>query len=381
MSIGKKVSFFKKIKRLSDKYPRNLRRMVFRDYRKLYETKGLTEDEYWDFEFERQNDDFRRSFLGLNEQRYYLDFLNPKKYYIVSRNKYVAHRMLERVGVRFAELYAYYSPEGYAPADQEMARDCKTLVGILKRKGVDACVIKSTEGSHGDGVSVVRHIEYGEEDCEFTLYNGEHKNLSSLLENDPLIFEQVVEQTAQMSSFNPSSVNTVRFMTTLLPSGEAKVIATWFKLGRKGSCVDNAGSGGNVDGCVDIGTGEMKNAVQFDGWRHVSPIEKHPDSGVQINGTVINNWEEAKSEIVRFQQAFPFCKAAGWDVAFTDRGPVVIEVNDMWDSTGQLFIRHGWRKEIRECYLQWKKMGSDYIMSRDRNALSNERLERIVSNE
>ena len=48
-------------------------------------------------------------------------------------------------------------------------------------------------------------------------------------------------------------------------------------------------------------------------------------------------------------------KAAGWDIAITDNGPVIVEVNDMWDRTGQLFIRRGWKPEIEECYNAWKK--------------------------
>ena len=62
----------------------------------------------------------------------------------------------------------------------------------------------------------------------------------------------------------------------------------------------------------------------------------------------------------RYQQVFPYCKAAGWDIAITDDGPVVIEVNDFWDRTGQYFIRRGWRDEIRDCYLAWKKTGKNY---------------------
>ena len=48
-------------------------------------------------------------------------------------------------------------------------------------------------------------------------------------------------------------------------------------------------------------------------------------------------------------------KAAGWDIAITDNGPVIVVVYDMCDRTGQLFIRRGWKPEIVECYNAWKK--------------------------
>ena len=77
----------------------------------------------------------------------------------------------------------------------------------------------------------------------------------------------------------------------------------------------------------------------------------------------------------------PFCKAIGWDIAITDEGPVVIEVNEMWDRTGQYFIRRGWRNEIRDCYMAWKRTGVVYSYDRLENQLSESRLKKIIAHE
>lgn len=354
---------------------------VLFDFLSLYKNKGLNSDEYINFEFDKRSKEFRQSFLGLNEQRYYLDYLNPKKYYILARNKYLAHRALEHLGVRKSTLFCYYSPEGCFEMADDVASDCVGICNILKRKQVQSCVIKTTESSHGDNVIVVKDMDFVEGDCRLHLFNNETKLLSEVLGKAPLIFENVVKQTGQFSSFNSSSVNTVRFMTTLWPDGSARVIATFMKIGRKGKCVDNAGGGGNVDVCVDVDTGEIKYAIQFDGWGLIKDIEKHPDSGAQLNGVIIKDWDAIKAKVIQFQQAFPFCKAVGWDVAITDDGPLVIEVNEMWDRTGQYFIRKGWRKEIRDCYLAWKKTETIYSFDRLNNQLSERRLKKIVSHE
>lgn len=342
------------------KYPSDVRHERMKDYMALYETKGLTIDEYYDFEFEKRSESFRKSFLGLNEQRDYLDYLNPLRYYILARNKYFAHKMLENTGVRKSNLYCYYQPEAMYIESDESAGDIQNVLRILKKKNVNSCVIKTTESSHGDNVWVIKAIDYQEKDAMMTRFDNQVIKLSEVLGTNALIFENLVHQTNQFAAFNESSVNTVRFMTTLWPDGTAKIIATFIKIGRAGKCVDNAGGGGNVDVCVDTETGEIKYAIQYDGWRNIKDIEKHPDSGNQLNGVIIENWEAIKSEVIRFQQAFPYCKAAGWDIAITDDGPVVIEVNDFWDRTGQYFIRRGWKEEIRDCYLAWKKTGKKY---------------------
>ena len=357
------------------------REIILNDYISLYLTKGLKTEEYYDFEFEKRDEDFRKTFLGLNEQRYYLDYLNPVKYYSLARNKYLAHKMLEKTGVRKSKLYCYYQPEARYVTSDECASNIHEVIRILRVQDVHSCVIKTTESSHGDNVWVINNIVYQDADAMLTRFDGKEFSLSSVLGQEALVFESVVKQTKQFASFNESSVNTVRFMTTLWPDTSVRIIATWFKVGRKGKCVDNAGSGGNVDAAIDVETGRIYNVVQFDGWRKTKEIECHPDSKSQLNGVVIENWQAIKEEVKQFQQAFPYCKAAGWDIAIADEGPVVIEVNDFWDRTGQYFIRKGWRNEIRECYLAWKKLDRDYKMYRQVNALKLEHLKKIADYE
>lgn len=370
MSIRNSIATRYHAIQLARKYPASQRLKVMRDYISLYRAKGLTPEEYYEFEFEKQSEEFRRDFLGLNEQRYYLDLLNPLKYFSLARNKYMAHKMLENTGVRTSELYCYYQPEATYAENTECAGDIDGVLRILKTKGVQSCVIKTTESSHGDNVLVIQNIDYQDGNAILTRFDGQQLLLSSVLSNDPLIFESFVRQTEQFAAFNASSVNTVRFMTALYPDGSAKVIATFIKIGRAGRCVDNAGGGGNVDVCVDVATGKICHAIRFDGWHRVQEIDSHPDSGNPLNGVVIENWDSIKAEVICFQQAFPYCKVAGWDIAITDEGPVVIEVNDFWDRTGQFFIRKGWRNEIRDCYLTWKATEKDYSVGPQRLPLT-----------
>lgn len=360
-------------------YPSKRKLHIMFDYLKLHRRKGLNMNEYYQFEMESRSEKFRQDFLGENEQRLYLDWLNPVKYYVLARNKFMAHKMLENTGIRKSPLYCYYQPTGRLEST-EIANDLAGVCRILQSKQVTECVIKTTESSHGDNVWVIRNITFSDDDAVLERFDGQQLKLSEVLGSEPLLFEGLIRQTQQFAAFNPSSVNTVRFMTALYPDGTARVIATFIKIGRAGKCVDNAGGGGNVDVCVDTETGTIQYAIQYDGWRHISDIDCHPDSGAQLNGVVIDNWQQIKDEVLRFQQAFPYCKAAGWDIAITDDGPVVIEVNDMWDRTGQYFIRRGWRNDIRDCYRAWEPFGYP-TMGRLENRLSPQRLNKIIHSE
>lgn len=326
------------------------------DFARLKLTRGFSLAEYHDHELDRFPKEYREAFLNLKEQRRLLALLNPRKYYILARNKYLTHLVLEAQGIRRkAPLYCYYDPEARSCCEGRVAYDTPTTLRALREAGVKSCVVKTTESSHGENVWVIREVRYREQDATLIRFDGTEISLSELLGQEPLLFEGVVRQTEQLARFCPSSVNTVRFMTTLYPSGEARIVASFIKIGRIGRCVDNAGDGGNVDASIDVESGRIVHAIRYDGWRRLTPIERHPDTEAQLEGVVIRNWEAAKAEVLRFQQAFPFVKAAGWDIALTDEGPLVIEVNDFWDRTGQLFIRKGWKPDMEDCYEAWRR--------------------------
>lgn len=355
---------------------------IIKDFYGLKKKKGLIWEEYYNFQLEKQPKKFINSFLGINEQRYYLDYLNPKKYYTVARNKYFTHLFLDATGIKNkARLICYYHPE-FGITTSDIGNDYISVERILKSKNVSSCVIKTTESSHGDNVYVISSISFKEDDCTLIGFDGREIKLRDILANNPLIFEETIKQTDQLANFNKSSVNTIRFMTLLFPDKSVKIIATFIKIGRNGRCVDNAGGGGNVDAGIEVETGTLYNSIQFDGWRKVKKIEVHPDSGNRIERVTINNWDNIKEKVIQFQQAMPYIKAAGWDIAITDNGPYIIEVNDFWDTTGQLFIGKGWREEVKQCYLEWEKYnnqtGVAYPFERQNNLLNNHKLKNIM---
>lgn len=353
---------------LAHKYP-NLsltkRISIMVDYYRLYNQKRLLVSEYYEYEFEKCSEHFRETFLGMAEQGYYLKTLNPIKYYSLARNKYLTHLYLDNLGIPMPKLLGHYNPYEIG-SDVNFA---KQLIRVHQNRK-EPFVIKATESSHGEGVYVVESINIINEDIILNLINGKKVSLKDVLKHkEELIIESLIKQTNQFSNFNNTSVNTIRFMTTLYPNGKAKIIATFIKIGRNGFYVDNAGMGGNIDANINIETGEINQVVEFKGFRNTRKVEIHPDSKSQLEGTIIENWENIKSKIISFQESLPFVKAAGWDIAITDDGPVVIEVNDSWDRTGQLFIKKGWRNEIKECFKEWDKIGYNPSVERGTNNL------------
>lgn len=351
---GKFGRFFNRLNTMHRQSGRNWFSTIYNILR-LKRTRGFYFVEIHDNELDMHGKDYEDSFLNWREQQRALTVLNPRKYFMVARNKWLTHQILEAVGIKErARLLCYYNPE-MGVNNGTNARDLAGVKKLLKEAGIESVIVKTTESSHGDNVVVVKRMQDAGEDMTLTRFDGVKVKLSDLLKQEPLIFEEVITQSRQFEELNPSSVNTLRIMTTLMPDGSAKVIAAFFKAGRSGKCVDNAGSGGNVDAGVNVSNGTLIAPRVFDGFRNSYPTDEHPDSKVNLKDFKIENWEEIKRQVEGFQQRLTFVKAAGWDIAITDRGPVVIEVNDMWDRIGQVFIGKGWKAEIEGCSNAWKK--------------------------
>ncbi len=318
------------------------------DYFKLHKKIKVSRIEYTNYKLYSASDAFRDSFLPYCKAEEYWEILNPRKHAVLARDKFIGHCLLSKIGVSTAQLYFAYSKEAGSPVNDCILCTPEQVVDKINQLNIKQFVAKpAADSAHGKGVGVYNVDDIVE-------FGGSKIKLEDILScGNMVLFESLIKQTEQLAQINSSSVNTIRLMTALYPNQEVKIIAAFIKIGRAGSCVDNAGSGGNVDCAVDIATGELYNAMQFNSWEDTIQIEKHPDSGVRLNGLILDRWDEVKKKVMAWQAQIPYLKTIGWDVALTDDGPVIVEINNWWDTTGQLFLGKGWHKEVKDCYDAW----------------------------
>ncbi len=330
---------------------------LMNDLLQLRRTKAVSRNEYANFRLYDRDEAFRNTFLPYADAEKYWEILNPRVHACLARDKFLAHCLLEAVGIPVPRLIAYYDPESASSTDL-IGHSYENISDILRKKSVSTFVVKpSRDSAHGNGVVVCRELIDKNGKLVMRKLDGTEVPVRQILQSEPLLFEETVCQTKQISSLNESSLNTVRIMTALYPDSSVRIIAAFIKIGRHGSDVDNAGDGGNVDCGVDIETGELFNPLQFNSWRDIRKIDSHPDSNTRLTGFAIANWPLIVERVKYFQGLLPQLKVIGWDVAITDNGPVIIEINNWWDTTGQEFIGRGWAPEVKHCYDVWLKDG------------------------
>lgn len=175
-------------------------------------------------------------------------------------------------------------------------------------------IAKPVVGSCGKGVEIYHTADFG----------GAEQMMAHLLEQGVLMeLEELIVQHEKVSGVYPDSINTVRTLS-LTKDGVPHIICTVFRIGNGGRHVDNFNNGGMV-APVDEKTGIVTDCA-IDKQKNLYAI--HPQTGTAIKGFQFPQWEEAMEMVKRAALVVPEMGYVGWDVAFSDRGPVLVEGNE-----------------------------------------------------
>ena len=184
--------------------------------------------------------------------------------------------------------------------------------------------LKPDEGSHGDGFYKLSYVDnqyylnfdkVGEEDIIRILKDPSNSYLvTEYIENHP-----------QFKAIYAGAVNTIRIIVFKKDGKRAQIGNTYMRFGsKKTGAVDNMGAGG-MFAEVDLETGRYENA-KIILKNSIKDCPYHPDSGIKIEG-YIPHWGEVKATIIKIADSIPQLEYFGFDVAITESGIKLPEIN------------------------------------------------------
>ncbi|KAA5540512.1 hypothetical protein FYK55_21135 [Roseiconus nitratireducens] len=120
-------------------------------------------------------------------------------------------------------------------------------------------------------------------------------------------------------------VSTIRVIL-IIRDGEAKILSTVWKIPANENIADNFWRDGNQLGAVEVATGKVTRVV---GYQDGTPQEIPSDAEAsrQLVGRQLPDWDAAMDLCRRGAEHFLPLKFQSWDIALTDDGPVVVELN------------------------------------------------------
>ena len=171
-------------------------------------------------------------------------------------------------------------------------------------------IVKPIDGEGGHGVEKITY-EKGI-DIE-SIYKD-------LVKNNQLLVEECIKQHNDINKLYSKSVNTLRLFT-FFDGKEAHVLNSVFKIGN-GGITDNFSSGSMYTFVSDDGEVIVPAIDQAD-----NIYEKHPITKENILGYKVPEYKKACNLVCKAAKEIKELKYIGWDVAISDKGPVIVEGN------------------------------------------------------
>ena len=263
------------------------------ELRRAMKRYGCAYDEFFLYGFENRSDAEQAAFLSDVDRLKYASILNNREKSRIFKHKWKAYQTFERFFGRKVILAKDIDEEFIARFPQ--------------------FVHKQEDGSRGRGVCKIDSSRFDSvEAIKATIPNW-----------DQGICEEIIDQDDRVKVLHPESINTVRIFTLRKRDGS---IVHWrgsLRMGRGASFVDNAWSGG-VFADIDCKTGVL-TTVGFT--ERDERFTHHPDSGIEIKGFQIPDWEELLKTSTAMAQVLPDVRYVGWDMALSKSGWVMVEGN------------------------------------------------------
>lgn len=282
---------------------------------------------------------FRIAQYGLTDENY-LDFLSDYDYFWLNRiNNVYQGWISDKTTFRYTmDPMKEFIPRYYFSVikrNNEMClirmQDCPAdieanqqgVVELLKRE--QKLVFKPSAGTHGDGFYCLEMC--GDDIC----VNGEKATEAELMDllrrqKSFYIIESYIYMHPELKKIYPKSVNSVRMMLINRHGYDPKIMQTYIRIGSSATgYTDNVGYGG-IAAMVDKKTGRLYAPETLKD--HVySPCPTHPDTGVAIEGVVVPYWDLICQKVLEICRLMPELEYLGFDIAVTEDGFNVMEIN------------------------------------------------------
>ncbi|MDU8913622.1 sugar-transfer associated ATP-grasp domain-containing protein [Aestuariicoccus sp. MJ-SS9] len=272
----------------------------------------------------RHTQEERDEFITFMLQNACIQVCNDTSWFAVTEDKWISQCLLERDGLPIPKTRAVVDTSGRAYHGTEALHGPEALRDFLT--GFDAFPLfgKHNRGLMSVGVFL---IEGADEEFVYLREHGAvtyHKFFENFIGKDAFLLQEVVQNHAFLRE-QTSTLATVRMVNMLTDEG-LYVPAAVLKLPSDRNMADNFWRPGNLLCNIDPETGEILTIVGTDG-PDLKHHEAHPETGASLIGQRLPHWDELLRVNARVTQLHTPLRYQSTDMAITDDGPVVVEVN------------------------------------------------------
>lgn len=248
--------------------------------------------------------------------------------YQITDNKALMHEILEYFKIRSPKLYGVIASEYKRGAAHLFIKNHKELKEFLLERKDKKIFMKPNFGYQSLGVMLIN----GRSDTEIFLENHPpisfKKFIKTYVKEDSFVLQEFIENHQALKKFTKYTC-TIRTYNILR---EGRVISPFMliKIPVGENIADNFWREENIVAAIDQKTGVIIRAIQRDGLS-LKSIAKHPDTGEDLIGFQVPFWDDVLKMNTDVSVIYKELQYQAFDIAITDEGPVMIEVNSSGD--------------------------------------------------
>lgn len=151
------------------------------------------------------------------------------------------------------------------------------------------------------------------------------------------LFQTPLRTDARLRDTLGEPLSSLRVMVLADEKSAPRVHRAFWKLATGSNISDNYNGGrtGNLAAALELTSGRIMRVVNGTGLA-LRVVERHPDTGERLAGLAVPDWPAVRALVLHAALLLPKLRFQHWDVALTDAGPVLLEVNLFGTQGGEL---------------------------------------------
>ena len=287
-------AFKEKLKVIAQRGKKSYLKMLLDTYYSVLKY-GIGLTDYLNYEFYKKDKKTRKTYAGIKIQDIFYETVSPSIY----KKRYT-------MKPDFLEDFKKYTKRDFIVPERCTIEEFKSFINRH-----EVFMSKPYDGLGGADVEK-KHTKEIENIAEYYHY----------CKNNRIFLEEVIKQHNELNRLCSASCNTIRIMT-FNNKGKAEILWAGLRIGNGINSVDNFHAGGMATE-IDLETGKLlKPALDKD----LREFIYHPTTKVQFEGFEIPYFNEVKKMVCEAALESDKILVVGWDVAITEKGPVIIEGN------------------------------------------------------
>lgn len=279
----------------------------------------------WDAALDEEQ---QRRFIGWRESQVLDRKLNDQHSRVLANDKLITYQLLSQQGLPIPRPLATYSATGRRIAEETTLHSADELRDYLLSAPYPFFV-KPIAAGYGRGALAVSAFRDG----LIELCDGDRITFADFFSPftfppfHGMLLQECLTAHPDLQRLTGSRFISCARLICLIVDGRCQIHTAFLKVITGRNILDNFSHGdyGNCLARIEPTTGILTHAIS-----HLGPggeITHHPTTGEPLPGFSLPDWQEVIRLVMEASRLFPGLRLQNWDVACTDRGPVLIELN------------------------------------------------------